>query len=280
MSDKKGNTEYEKKCLCILDSLDRISNKTKIGLNYDPRAILRSSNINYDKNKYVEKEMKSFDFSNKFFNFPKDLNDEISEDELELNEKAIKKYIETKKENEDIKQTHNKENINNYIENIERPVFNEKVKENIIRNSEKKLFMREKIDLDQYNKFEYDFNNDNNNDDVEMESDKYVLFKKYKNENLFFNEIYSKDNIMDMCDMIGKEIEKGNNPSSHVNENLKHRNQDMRSENKLDIEDMHIENNELKIKTNNEDNLMQIDSATTAKFKKAPRREQNKKTLE
>lgn len=281
MSEKKGNTEYEKRCKSILDSLDKLSKKENQGLNYDPRAILKNSNLNYEKNKYAEKETKSFDFSNKFFNFPKDLNEENSEDELDLNEKAIKKYLVTKKENEAKSKIKVEENINNYgNENFVRPVFNEKVKENIIRNSQKKLFKKEKIDYDQYNKVDYDFSNNNNNDDdVEMESDMFEIFKKYKNENLFFNEMFSKDNIMDVCDMIGKEIEKGNDPCSKINANISIKNKNLNNENKMNIEEMHIENNELKSKRNTEEHEMQIDSAT-AKFKKAPKKIQNKKMQE
>lgn len=273
MSHSKQKSDYEKKCLSILDSLDRVSNKENLGLNYDPRAILKNSNLNYEKNKYSEKETKSFDFSDKFFNFPKDLDNVNSEDELDMDEKAMKKYLETKHEKESNEQSKKEsKNINN-DEDFEKPIFNEKVKENIIRNSEKKLFKKGKIDYDQYHKVDYDFTNDNNGD-FEMQTDKYDIFKKYKNQNLFFNELYSKDNIMDVCDMIGKEIEKGNDPNFNINENIK--NKYDKNVNEYDIEETHIESNLSQNIDNQEDNRMQIDN-TNSKFKKAPKRIQNKK---
>lgn len=265
MAEIQSNPEYDKRCLSILDSLNRVSHSINLGLKYDPSAILRISNKKYEVSKYAEKEINSFNFSDKFFNLPKISEIEYDQEEIENSERAIKKKIEEKNTNENKNEFEVKTNYTFDVD-FEKPIFNEKMKEKIIRNSEKKIFKKEKIDYQACNKIEYDFNND---DPCEMETDRYEIFKKYKNENLFFNEMYSKDNIMDICDMIGKEFEKNDYTiiKEDENENKNKTNLTFLG-NKIDLEnDTLIDQTSVK-DINKDDTNMQIDHSNNSKFRK------------
>ncbi len=286
MSDNKPYiNEYQKRCSSILDSLNKITNKKNHGLNYDPGSIFKESNKNYDFNKFSDKETKSFNFADKYFNFQKYLEEEI-EEEIKNDEKLSRRLLDNTKEKENNNhQINGNENINvNINTDFNKPIFNEKVKQNIIRKSEEKLSKKEKIDYTLYNKAEDE--QVNNFDDGDFEMNKNEIFKKYKNDNLFFNEIYSKDNIMDICDLIGKEIEKNNSTFRSMKDDLggfiKERNIEVIEKNincNNEAENTLTYSNLNKIRQNiNNDVEMKLESSNS-NFKKA-KKIMNKKKME
>lgn len=196
-------TEYQERCQLLLESLDNIKNKELLGLNYDPRPILKISNRIYEDKRFFEKELDSFSFADKFFNFPKE--DELDEEENTDNlDRIANNLIESYKVNSFKRGFQTDEEIKKIDDG--RPIFNEKVKKRIIRNIQN-TYKKPKIHYEDYDAMYLDrdlMEKEDNEEDFEN-------LKKFKMETLFGVEFDSKNNIMDICDMIGKEIQKEDN---------------------------------------------------------------------